>query len=152
MEQDSNHSGLCKMGCGFFGNNSFEGMCSKCYKDYVKRTQQSSPSAGRSSPGNGKIFFQFLFSTLVHSKKCITVEGRDRNNWPVITLEECFHHSFRLNGLKLWSKRVMTGQLFQPLERAVRIFEFSFVKDNYDDKKYVVNLHTQINYSNWMSF
>jgi len=53
MEQDSNHSGLCKMGCGFYGNHSFEGMCSKCYKDHLKRQQQSSPSAGRSSPGTG---------------------------------------------------------------------------------------------------
>lgn len=52
MEQNSNPSGLCKMGCGFYGNHSYEGMCSKCYKENVKRTQQSSPTAGRNSPGN----------------------------------------------------------------------------------------------------
>lgn len=41
------------MGCGFYGNHSFEGMCSKCYKDHLKRQQQPSPSAGRTSPGTG---------------------------------------------------------------------------------------------------
>ena len=73
MEQDSNHSGLCKMGCGFFGNNSFEGMCSKCYKDYVKRTQQSSPTAGRNSPGNGK--FLSIFFLLYMKRKFEIIWG-----------------------------------------------------------------------------
>ena len=49
MEQDSKTNLLCKMGCGFFGNQSFEGMCSKCYKDNLKRQQQPSPTAARTT-------------------------------------------------------------------------------------------------------
>lgn len=44
---------LCRTGCGFYANAAFEGMCSKCYKDIVKRKQQNpSPTqvAGRASP------------------------------------------------------------------------------------------------------
>ena len=57
MEQDSNPSGLCKMGCGFYGNHSYEGMCSKCFKDQLKKQQQATANtvnAGRSTPPSGK--------------------------------------------------------------------------------------------------
>jgi len=46
---------LCRNGCGFYGNSQFDGMCSKCYKDAIKRRNQNpSPtpglSSGRASP------------------------------------------------------------------------------------------------------
>ena len=33
---------LCTTGCGYYGNPAFDGMCSKCFKDALKRRQQSS--------------------------------------------------------------------------------------------------------------
>ena len=43
---------LCRTGCGFYGNQAFDGMCSKCYKDALKR-KQNAPVSGRSTPTTG---------------------------------------------------------------------------------------------------
>lgn len=54
MERDTNQMSqnvaLCRSGCGFYGSPGTDGLCSKCYKDALKRKQSTQPTPGRTTP------------------------------------------------------------------------------------------------------
>mmetsp|Transcript_5240 Transcript_5240/g.8281 ORF Transcript_5240/g.8281 Transcript_5240/m.8281 type:complete len:169 (-) Transcript_5240:119-625(-) len=43
---------LCKLGCGFFGNNATGGYCSKCWRDVQKTKEESAVPAPKTSTTN----------------------------------------------------------------------------------------------------
>ncbi|XP_058116804.1 AN1-type zinc finger protein 6 [Anopheles ziemanni] len=52
MEPESNTMPRCRSGCGFYGNPSQDGLCSVCYKDFLRKKQQP-PVSSTPSSNNG---------------------------------------------------------------------------------------------------
>lgn len=50
MENEQQNSPMCKGGCGFYGSSAFDGLCSKCFKDQLKRKQETIPRFTSSPP------------------------------------------------------------------------------------------------------
>lgn len=58
QQQQPQTTTLCRGGCGFYGSSSTEGLCSKCFKDSIKRKQDTTTSTPRIVGTNSsKIFF-----------------------------------------------------------------------------------------------
>uniref|UniRef100_A0AAF5DDA8 Phosphatidylinositol-3-phosphatase SAC1 n=1 Tax=Strongyloides stercoralis TaxID=6248 RepID=A0AAF5DDA8_STRER len=52
-QQQATASELCRAGCGFFGSATTEGLCSKCYKDSIKRKHDNVRLSPSSVPHSG---------------------------------------------------------------------------------------------------
>jgi len=89
MERDTNQMSqspsLCRSGCGFYGNPSSDGLCSKCYKDAVKRkqsaptpqmSQTSNPSVSHSTAGRNSP----ILPTVDSSANSLLSTSLDNNN------------------------------------------------------------------------
>ncbi|XP_072521045.1 rab5 GDP/GTP exchange factor-like [Salminus brasiliensis] len=55
---------LCKDGCGYYGNPAWQGYCSKCWRERIRKTETSKPENGVHGDGG----FQLTFSKFEEKK------------------------------------------------------------------------------------
>lgn len=122
MENQQQTSTLCRAGCGFFGSPSTDGLCSKCYKDYLKRKQDTArvsptmPPSGSSGADTANATSSTVSSTCnagstAATTSTVTIAGKIRE-----VSSSFFTHCFEL----LWEMGdgVSAGQLPELLSGA----------------------------------
>ncbi|XP_066511169.1 rab5 GDP/GTP exchange factor-like [Hoplias malabaricus] len=55
---------LCKDGCGYYGNPAWQGYCSKCWRERIRKTETNKPENGLQGDGG----FQLTFSKFEEKK------------------------------------------------------------------------------------